>query len=147
MRVVFDSTPCTRCGGTGQMPYAVYGGVCLKCRGAKRRLTAKGRAATKRYLAWREAALQFPITRVTEGMVIRLAGHPDPFAPVLRVGFSSAQASERLGNSSAADEVALEFPRIRHLGLPLTQLVERQATVAELRAAAPSFGAGARLVE
>lgn len=40
---------CSRCGGTGRMPFAVWGGVCFKCHGHGYVLTKRGVEA-ERYL-------------------------------------------------------------------------------------------------
>lgn len=40
---------CSRCGGTGRMPFAVYGGVCFKCGGRGYVFTKRGVEA-ERYL-------------------------------------------------------------------------------------------------
>lgn len=44
-KLLFESTECSRCGGSGRMPYSVAGGVCFKCGGAGAILTKRGRAA------------------------------------------------------------------------------------------------------
>lgn len=33
--------PCSRCGGQGRLPYAVYGGICYQCRGVMNRITGQ----------------------------------------------------------------------------------------------------------
>ncbi|HJW36568.1 MAG TPA: hypothetical protein VJ769_08010 [Actinomycetes bacterium] len=51
-RVTFETTDCTRCGGTGAFgPLAVEAGRCFKCRGGKRQLTRAGAAARKAFEA------------------------------------------------------------------------------------------------
>lgn len=46
MTLVFESTTCSRCGGSGQFSYCErYGSVCFKCQGAKETLTKRGFAA------------------------------------------------------------------------------------------------------
>ena len=49
MKITFEQCPCTRCGGTGSMPYSVYGGVCFKCNGVGHQLTPAGRSAHALY--------------------------------------------------------------------------------------------------
>jgi hypothetical protein len=41
----FETRTCSRCGGSGKMPFAVYGGICFKCNGAGKFYTKRGRAA------------------------------------------------------------------------------------------------------
>lgn len=45
----FESCDCSRCGGSGRMPFSAYGGVCFKCNGAGQVLTPAGRSARKLY--------------------------------------------------------------------------------------------------
>lgn len=42
---LFESVRCTRCGGSGRMPFSVRGGICFKCDGPGFVLTKRGRAA------------------------------------------------------------------------------------------------------
>lgn len=50
MKIVFEMQDCSRCGGSGKMPFALYGGQCFKCLGTGQTMTAKGRRAYKRLL-------------------------------------------------------------------------------------------------
>lgn len=45
----FETETCFRCGGTGHMPFAAYGGKCFKCHGHGKTMTAAGRSARKLY--------------------------------------------------------------------------------------------------
>lgn len=45
---VFETVGCSRCGGGGMMPFAVYGGRCFKCHGSGFIYTKRG-AAAKRF--------------------------------------------------------------------------------------------------
>jgi hypothetical protein len=48
---MFESVPCSRCGGSGQYSYCqMYGTTCFKCRGRKAVLTARGEAAQRFYV-------------------------------------------------------------------------------------------------
>ncbi|MFE9335262.1 hypothetical protein [Streptomyces sp. NPDC007063] len=50
MRIVWDTTECTRCDGTGQHSYnPMHGRRCFKCKGTGRQISRKGAAARK---AW-----------------------------------------------------------------------------------------------
>jgi len=42
---LFESVRCSRCGGTGRMPFSVMNGICFKCGGNGFVLTKRGRAA------------------------------------------------------------------------------------------------------
>jgi len=44
-KLLFEHVCCSRCGGSGRMPFAVYNGVCFKCDGNGSVLTKRGRAA------------------------------------------------------------------------------------------------------
>lgn len=54
--ISWETTTCDRCGGTGYMPFAAYGGVCFKCNKHGVVLTPAGRAARKAYMEARDAA-------------------------------------------------------------------------------------------
>jgi hypothetical protein len=59
---------CSRCGGTGRMPFAVYGGICFKCGGQGFALTKRG-AEAERYL--RELR-SVPAQNLKVGQLIRV---------------------------------------------------------------------------
>lgn len=44
-KLLFENVPCSRCGGSGRMPFAVMNGICFKCSGAGAVLTKRGQAA------------------------------------------------------------------------------------------------------
>lgn len=67
----FESSSCSRCLGSGQMPYAVNNGRCFKCGGSGRQLTAKGRSARKAYDAFRTSQM-VPVTDVLAGDRIKI---------------------------------------------------------------------------
>lgn len=49
MKITYEMTPCSRCGGSGTMPYpGVYNGKCFKCHGKGEVMTRSGAAAWKR---------------------------------------------------------------------------------------------------
>lgn len=50
-KIIWDRETCGRCCGTGQMPYAVMGGVCFSCAGKGERLTRTAVAAREAYIA------------------------------------------------------------------------------------------------
>jgi hypothetical protein len=55
-KIAWESDTCSRCFGTGRMPYSAYGGVCFKCNGNRVCITAAGRAARKAFMAARREA-------------------------------------------------------------------------------------------
>jgi hypothetical protein len=61
-----ETVVCTRCGGSGRMPFAVYGGKCFKCDGAGKVYTAKGRAAANYLNALRSRKA----SEITVGMLV-----------------------------------------------------------------------------
>lgn len=58
VQIQFEQTECGRCGGGGRMPFAVAGGRCFGCAGTGKEFTRAGRAARKRYEAWKLANLR-----------------------------------------------------------------------------------------
>lgn len=69
-RIVYDSTPCTRCGGSGNYSFnQMYGTVCFKCRGSGSKTTKAGmvaRAAVDDFFA----TFNRPASEVVAGDVI-----------------------------------------------------------------------------
>ena len=49
-KITFQTEKCSRCGGTGRMPFAAYGGVCFKCNGHANVYTRAGLAARTAFL-------------------------------------------------------------------------------------------------
>lgn len=43
--LLFENVECTRCGGSGEMPFTVEGGRCFKCHGDGATLTKRGKVA------------------------------------------------------------------------------------------------------
>lgn len=69
---IFESGPCSRCGGSGRMPFAVYGGLCFLCHGKGHKLSKHGQ---KNYDAWRAAvdAVTFaPASQMKVGDAVKL---------------------------------------------------------------------------
>lgn len=73
-KIVFDMADCGRCGGTGSMPFAAYGGVCFGCNGKGRKLTARGRAAHRKLEAWAEQNLIVAASAVEVGDRVHVMG-------------------------------------------------------------------------
>jgi len=82
--ISWETDVCDRCGGTGYMPYAAYGGVCFKCNKAGKVLTPAGRAARKAYMEARNAAcVKATVRELVAGDKFSLNG--DRWARVLEV--------------------------------------------------------------
>lgn len=65
--VYYAMETCGRCGGTGMMPYAAYGGQCFKCGRAGRHFTPAGRKAYHALEAKRDEVYGVPWTEVKVG--------------------------------------------------------------------------------
>lgn len=89
-KLLFENTTCSRCGGGGRMPFAVYGGVCFKCHGRGAVLTKRGRAAQE----WLNAQREKPLDQFVPGDLIYAdgvdcIGKPGQFHRVISVEFMS----------------------------------------------------------
>ncbi len=62
-----ETDTCGRCGGTGRMPFSVYGGLCFKCHGKGKLLTKRGQAANDFLVALRSK----PASELKVGDVVR----------------------------------------------------------------------------
>lgn len=67
MRIDFEKSTCTRCGGSGQMPFAAYGGRCFKCNGRGETMTRAGAAAYKRVKKVQQEVCSIPASSVKAG--------------------------------------------------------------------------------
>lgn len=89
MKYEIEKQPCSRCGGSGRMPYAVYGGKCFKCHGAGKTYTRNGKAVANKFAALRhERPYAVPACELQAGDIIwvgsiTLGG--DPFETTARV--------------------------------------------------------------
>lgn len=72
--ITYEMTPCDRCGSTGRMPFAAYGGTCFKCNGKGETMTSKGRAAWKRVQEVKAEHLTIPVADVKVGDRVRGLG-------------------------------------------------------------------------
>jgi hypothetical protein len=84
MHFTFESTTCGRCGGTGHLPFAVYGGKCFACHGDKVVMTRAGKAARRKWDAWREATLAIKVADLAPGMLAKPADYHVGFTGVIR---------------------------------------------------------------
>jgi hypothetical protein len=73
--VMWDRTTCDRCGGTAMMPFAAWGGVCLKCnqsgKGDGTIITRAGKAARDKYEAYLTANHSKMMIDLQPGDVVR----------------------------------------------------------------------------
>lgn len=70
-KVEWDRETCTRCGGTGRYPSAMWQGVCLGCNGLGRKLTRAGKAALAKYDAYMAANHSKMMIDLQPGDVVR----------------------------------------------------------------------------
>jgi hypothetical protein len=70
MQTKLETKTCSRCGGSGKMPFAVYGGVCFKCNGAGNFYTKRGRAAH----AFLERLRSRTLEQIEAGMLVLYRG-------------------------------------------------------------------------
>lgn len=70
-RIRFETETCSRCGGSGTMPFTVHAGRCFKCEGAGTQLTKAGLAAAKRRTTFLDSLPQVPVTELQAGDRIR----------------------------------------------------------------------------
>jgi len=118
----FETTTCDRCGGTGYMPYAAYGGVCFKCNKAGKVLTRKGLAARKAFYAARVAACQsVPVGELQVGQKISQDGE------TWRTVVAPVDLEETSGYETDAN--GERFPFVRVETQKTSMLVRADATV------------------
>lgn len=70
MALLFENVTCTRCGGSGRMPFSVWGGLCFKCGGKGATLTKRGWAAQH----WYNEQRSKPVTEFQIGDLILFEG-------------------------------------------------------------------------
>jgi hypothetical protein len=144
VKLHFETTTCSRCGGTGTMPFSVYGGVCFKCNGSAVTLTAAGRSARK---LWDElvdaACTRKQAWEVEVGDVIEY--RPGKFATVKTKGFS--QSGQIIDGHAASAELGLT--NSTYMVRPDAEVKIRPTTAqyAEIRAQVLRRRKGATLVE
>lgn len=105
----FPIENCTRCGGTGQMPYDAYNGVCLKCNGEGTFVTRKAHAA---WLAYRAAAPEKAVTagslKVGDKVLANLSSTKTAgtnWATVTRIEVTPERCGSSLTGTNEADRV------------------------------------------
>ena len=100
MKIEFQKEECSRCGGSGKMPYAVYGGVCFKCKGKGQMFSRAGRAAYKRVRAVQEQVCSVPASSLKVGDRILAQGRVQVLEEVkVRLG---------KGNGASLDPISHE---------------------------------------
>jgi hypothetical protein len=84
--LTYETTECTRCGGTGHFSYNQRTGTtCFKCSGTRVQLTRAGKAAFDKVTAWREATYTVAASQVQPGMRIHLTYPKSVWATVTNV--------------------------------------------------------------
>src|SRR5690349_20778419 len=85
-RVTFETTECTRCGGSGEYSYSpMYGTRCFKCHGGKRQLSRRGAAARKAWDAVVETMAR-PVAEVQVGDKVKTSEGWDTVVSIGRGG-------------------------------------------------------------
>ena len=106
-RVTFETTECSRCGGTGEFSYNPLDGTrCFKCRGGKRQLTRRGAAARKAWDAVVETMAR-PITEVRVGDKVKTT---EGWAIVESIGHGGCRYGR---GDDAVESIDLRFSKIR----------------------------------
>lgn len=163
-RLIFDKSPCARCGGTGR--YAGYG-VCFSCHGAKEFLTRAGARAFDAWKAYKRRHLL-----VAEPMTLK-AGDLI-MVPSLLVSANGAMLTPKgarrvIAVERTANGVEITIPWTGHnyggfLRVDVaaktltfqtdeisdgssTLAIYRPAANADLRAALPTLGDGVKLIQ
>jgi len=86
---------CSRCGGTGRMPFSVYNGLCFKCHGVGFALTKRGVAAENYLRALRsQPARELKVGQSIRVQSITASGSPfSYFAPITAIETITAETS------------------------------------------------------
>ena len=107
MKVRFETTECSRCGGSGHYSFTpMYGTTCFKCSGSGTEMTRTGSKAHAIY----EAAMTIPASEVKTGMVL--------FTDVKLSGRRTRETVETVGpsttvSSTHADGTPVEYLELR----------------------------------
>jgi hypothetical protein len=89
----YETATCTRCGGSGQMPFAAYGGRCFKCNGNGETMTAAGRRARAKVEAYAAEHLMVPASAVRPGD--KIVGNDGKTRTVVEVETTLGQGNGR----------------------------------------------------
>lgn len=109
--IPFETTECSRCGGSGHYSYCQqYGTVCFKCHGRGTTLTRRGAAAHEIYTA----SLTRPASDVRVGQMIRVDGLPG-VAPTFWLTITEI-TPDAPSRSRSGDGPWIETPRLRFAG-------------------------------
>lgn len=115
MKDIFETSPCTRCGGEGRLMQHsnVLGGTCFKCHGAKAGFTKRGKADYDRYQTAHDAATLRPISDLKIGDAIR-SNDMKKYIPVIAISDPRHAGSGRTGDGPTIEhyavDVTLAFP-------------------------------------
>lgn len=113
--IYFETQTCSRCGGTGRMPYSAYGGVCFKCNGQTKTFTRAGLAARKAFFAARAAACETAsVTGLTAGQKVSFDGGERWRTVVADVDPTRECGSAGIGEDKVA-LIRVETQKVNHL--------------------------------
>jgi hypothetical protein len=83
--ISYEYETCSRCGGTGRMPFEAYGGQCLKCHGQGRHLTSAAKRVRDIVTATLSERLRISVAELSDGMLVRIGDVRQPRARVVSV--------------------------------------------------------------
>lgn len=93
-KYVFESTECSRCGGSGRFSFNLKDGtMCFGCQGTGKKLTKRGLAAKYFF----EDSLSKQVTDCKVGDVIKLSSSSKNFSKITEILFS--QADQQFGKT------------------------------------------------
>jgi len=73
IRITFEKTECSRCGGSGHYSYCQrFGTVCFKCQGSGKQFSRKGNAARKAIEKFLEENYSKPIEEIVAGDKVKV---------------------------------------------------------------------------
>lgn len=91
--IAYETEDCSRCGGSGTMPYSVYGGACFKCNRKGRTMTRAGRTAHAKAQEWAAANLTVAASSVKVGdRIVTSSGTRTVTAVDVKLGQGNGQS-------------------------------------------------------
>lgn len=91
--ISYESQDCSRCGGSGSMPYSVYGGACFKCNRKGVTMTRAGRTAHAKVQEWAAANLTVAASSLKVGdRIITTSGTATVTAVEVKLGKGNGQS-------------------------------------------------------
>lgn len=131
-----EAVTCHRCGGTGKMPYSVYGGICFKCNGRKIIYTKRGAAAAAYLTQLRsKPAGELKQLDVIKVGLITMGGQPyDGWATVMEIRPWSLERDGGPLGEVTGEHLTIVTDKVTMIAWPATKAV-RVAQSAEQKKA------------